>query len=39
MEDLTFVASAVMGAFILGFSMGFKWLTFKKGVESIASNN
>jgi hypothetical protein len=38
MDDLTFVASAFVGAFIIGFSVGFKLLVFKKGLESVTSD-
>lgn len=39
MDELAFVSSVFVGALAIGWSFGFKWLTFKKGVESIASSN
>lgn len=39
MDELAFVSSVFVGSLAIGWSFGFKWLTFKKGVEAVASNN
>lgn len=38
MEDVTFLVSAFVGIFAIGYSIGFKILAFKKGIESIGSS-
>ncbi|MDS1772516.1 hypothetical protein QX226_14320 [Vibrio vulnificus] len=38
MTDIQFLLPVFFGALIIGYSIGFKWLVFKKATEAISSD-
>ncbi len=39
MTDMQFLLPVFFGALIIGYSIGFKWLVFKKATEAITSDS